>query len=88
MDMKLSKLYDIVEDGEPGVLQSMGLQRARHDLANEQQQNTKTWARNLEATLMPRLVNLFIGMEPQFIRIMKTTCENFCKPFMGYGIYL
>ena len=37
MDMKLSKLYDTVEDGKPGELQSMGLQRARHDLANEQQ---------------------------------------------------
>ena len=37
MDMKLSKLYDTVEDGKPGELQSIGLQRARHDLANEQQ---------------------------------------------------
>ena len=42
MDMKLSKLYDIVEDGEPGVLQSMGLQRARHDLANEQNYSQMT----------------------------------------------
>ena len=24
MDIKLSKLYEIVEEGEPGVLQSMG----------------------------------------------------------------
>ena len=37
MDIKLSKLYEIVEEGEPGVLQSMGSQRVRHDLANEQQ---------------------------------------------------
>ena len=37
MDMKFSKLYEIVEDREPGVLQSMGLQRVKHDLANEQQ---------------------------------------------------
>ena len=47
MDMKLSKLYDTVEDGKPGELQSMGLQRARHDLANEQQlltdDNTIYW---------------------------------------------
>ena len=27
MDIKLSKLYEIVEEGEPGVLQSMGSQR-------------------------------------------------------------
>ena len=32
MDMKLSTLYEIVEDGEPGVLQSMGLQRVGHNL--------------------------------------------------------
>ena len=37
MEMKFSKLYEIVEDREPGVLQSMGLQRVKHDLANEQQ---------------------------------------------------
>ena len=35
MDMNLSKLREIVEDGEPGVLKSMGLQRVRHDLATE-----------------------------------------------------
>ena len=34
MDMSLSKLWELVMDGEagrPGVLQSMGLQRAGHD---------------------------------------------------------
>ena len=38
MDMSLSKLKEIVKDRKPGVLQSMGLQRVGHDLANEQQQ--------------------------------------------------
>ena len=33
MDMNLSKLQEIVEDREPAVLQSMGLPRVRHDLA-------------------------------------------------------
>ena len=37
MDMNLSKLWEIVKDREPGVLQSMGSQRVRHDLATEQQ---------------------------------------------------
>ena len=37
MDIKLSKLYEIVEEGEPGVLQSMGSQRVRHDLEIEHQ---------------------------------------------------
>ena len=33
MDMNLSKLWEIVKDREPGVLQSMGSQRVKHDLA-------------------------------------------------------
>ena len=35
MDMSLSKLWEIVKDGKPGVLQSMGLQRVRHDWGTE-----------------------------------------------------
>ena len=35
MDMKMGKLQEI-GTGRPGVLQSMGLQRLRHDLATEQ----------------------------------------------------
>ena len=31
MDMNLSKLWELVKDGKPGVLQSMGSQRVRHD---------------------------------------------------------
>ena len=37
MDMSLRKLRETVK-GKPGVLQSMGSQRAIHDLATEQQQ--------------------------------------------------
>ena len=36
MGINLSKLRETVEDKEPGVLQSMGSQRVRHDLATEQ----------------------------------------------------
>ena len=32
-----SLLWEMVRDGEPGVLQSMGLQRVGHDWATEQQ---------------------------------------------------
>ena len=35
MDMNLSKLREIVEDKEPGVLQFMGSQRVEHDLVTE-----------------------------------------------------
>ena len=34
--MNLSKLEEIVEDREHGVLQSMGLQRAGHELLTKQ----------------------------------------------------
>ena len=38
MDMSLSKLWEMVKDRKPGMLQSMGLQRVGHDLATEKQQ--------------------------------------------------
>ena len=38
MDMNLGKLQEMVGTGRPGVLQSMGLKRVRHNWAAEQQQ--------------------------------------------------
>ena len=35
MDMSLSKLWELVMDRRPGVLQSMGSQRVRHDTVTE-----------------------------------------------------
>ena len=40
MDMNLSELWVIAEDGEPGVLRSTGSQRVGHDLATEQQRQS------------------------------------------------
>ena len=40
MDMNLSKLWEIMRTGKPGMLQSMGSQRVRHDLVIGQQQQT------------------------------------------------
>ena len=37
--MSLSKLQEMVKDGDTGVLQSMGSQRVGHDLVIEQQQD-------------------------------------------------
>jgi len=31
MDMSLSRLWELVKDRKPGILQSMGSQRVRHD---------------------------------------------------------
>ena len=39
MDMNLSKLQETVRTEEPGVAQSMGSQRVRHNWATEQQQH-------------------------------------------------
>ena len=36
MGMRLSKLWELVIDRRPGVLQYMGSQRVGHDLATEQ----------------------------------------------------
>ena len=35
VDMSLSKLWELVMDGEAGVLQSMGSQRVGHDCVTE-----------------------------------------------------
>ena len=38
MNMNLGELQEMVSEGRPGMLQSMGSQRVRHDWATEQQQ--------------------------------------------------
>ena len=43
MDMTLSKLWEMVKVGKPGVLQSMGWQRVRHDWTTE---HNKKWKKN------------------------------------------
>ena len=39
LDMNQSKLQEIMKDRGAGMLQSMGLQRVRHDLPTEQQRS-------------------------------------------------
>ena len=55
LDMNLSKLREIVEDGEPDMLQSMGLQRVWHDLVSNQHQQNRVnrWNENFVATPFP-----------------------------------
>jgi len=50
MDMSLSKLWER-RTREPGVLQSMGLQRFGHDLATEQQQHN-AWQKKRKKDLL------------------------------------
>ena len=54
MDVSLSKLQELVKDRKPDMLQSMGLQRVRHDCAVEQEEMVKnlpvmqeTWFQSL-----------------------------------------
>ena len=35
IDMSLSKLWEILKEGKPGMKQSMGFQRVQNDLATE-----------------------------------------------------
>ena len=47
MDMSLNKLWEIVKDEEPGLLQSSGSQRVRCDLATEHQQHSNSHTQGL-----------------------------------------
>ena len=60
MGLNLSKLWEVVENRGVGMLQSMELQRVRHDLATEQQlysrkaNNPLKIGKELEHTLLQR----------------------------------
>ena len=56
MDMNLCKLWGTVKEGEPGVLQPMGSQRVRYDLATEQQQQY-----SLRVCLFVKSLSLFFN---------------------------
>ena len=55
MDMNLSKLRGRVK-GKPGALQSMGLQRVRHNLATEQQLLTLILEGSPQISLFPEVL--------------------------------
>ena len=42
-DINLGKLWEMVRKGRPGVLQSMWLQRVKHDWMTEQQRFIISW---------------------------------------------
>jgi len=55
INVSLSKLWEIVKEGKPGLLQSMGLQRVRH--RTEQQQIYKVKLISIYAYYPDRLQN-------------------------------
>ena len=50
--VNLGKLWEVVRDRKPGVLQSMGLQRIGHNLATEQQQFSDMLINTLEQVII------------------------------------
>ena len=52
MDMSLSKLWEMVKDKEPGVLQSTGLKRVGHDWAIENNKIKTTMKNHLTQVRM------------------------------------
>ena len=58
MDVNLSKLWEMVKDGEPGMLYSIGSQRVRDNLATEQQQHHHCLVLTLASTLKAYLKTL------------------------------
>ena len=69
MDMSLSKLWELVMDREPGVLQSMGSQRVGHDWA------TELIAGGLSAYLKGENLPIFdngFGLRPKSKRVTST----------------
>ena len=55
MDISLSKLLEMVKDGEPVSLQSMWLQRVGHNLVTEQKQLQKDQLSKFNFILFHRL---------------------------------
>ena len=53
VDMSLSKLQEVVKEGKPGMLQSVGQQKVRHDWMTEQQQQT------VSSYNLPRILSVF-----------------------------
>ena len=58
LDRSMSKLWETVEIGKPGVLQSMGLQRIGHDCVTEQQRKF-TWLKSMWLHRLKLLILIF-----------------------------
>ena len=50
MKVNLGKLWEMMRDGKPGMLQYMGSQKVGHSWATEQQQLSRKTIENLEKT--------------------------------------
>ena len=63
MDMSLRKFWETVKKGNPGMLQSMGSQRVRHNWATEQHQKPR-----YGESQMPR--------KPSLVHLKRTLCAH------------
>ena len=83
MTMSLSTLGEIVKEGKPGMLQSMGWQRVGHDWATEQQQSTDSKLDNGVPVQGDPVHVLHLGMQDQPTHLVlppgpKTLLHCFC----------
>ena len=93
LDVSLSKLQELVMEGKPGVLHSMGLQRIRHDWVAELNW-TEQGTRSHEPLLWPRVLgnkltqkdNAYSGVQfiitpagPRQSLLLARTPASFCE---------
>ena len=84
MDMSLSKLWKLVMDREPGVLQSMGSPRVGHDWATELNWISFTFVRYLSSLLF--IVSIFAWNVPLVSPIFLRNLSPF--PFYCFSLFL
>jgi len=70
MDMNLSKLWEIAEDGGARQAAVHGLQRVRHNLDTEK---NKTLARNVESLLLTNIKLYKTYLHPEYLGDMQSS---------------
>ena len=81
MDMSLSKLWELVMDREPGVLQSMGSQRVRHNWATEPQHGTQCSQCPLNSLIVESAIHQLniVALQPDALDLKLGTDQEYIK---------
>ena len=80
MDMSLSKLWELVMDESPGMLQSMGSQRVRHDWATELS-SFQLWEWETSTTLLQQ-----VPYSIQYLQLSKYFILDHCIPLSLHSL--
>ena len=87
MDTSLSKIWEIVRRGKPGVLRSMQLQRVRHEWATEQQCVNCHWQSNLCLSYL-LLYNTLPGNSSIKQLLFHSSCGSEIRRGLAQGFWL